>query len=141
MKKSKRLFPFLTAVLLLVLTSCSAKPLPDGMDEETVGQAARDVVAQLNAGEFQAVADAFRPDLTEEYGVTAEAIQRIMETVAGAGAFRNVERTLAVGGTNKEFGEPYAAAAVYCEHENKDVIYELSFDLELNLIGLQVKAK
>jgi len=140
MKKFVRLSPLLLALALL-LASCSARPLPDGMDEDSTGEAARSVVAQLNAGDFQGVAGAFREDLAEEFGVTAEAIRDIMETASGAGAYVKTERTLAVGGKSDSFDEPYAAVAVYCEHEEKDVIYEMSFDTSLNLIGLQVKLK
>ena len=130
----------LAAVLLL--SGCSkAKPLPDGMDEETVGEAAREIVALLLDGDYQAVADAFRPDLREEYSVTADLIEEMMASVSEAGAYVETTKTLVLGGSSKSFGEPYAAAAVYCEHESKDVIYEVSLDTDMNVIGLQVKEK
>lgn len=138
MKKILRLSPLL---LILLLVSCSARPLPDGMDEETAGQAGRDMVALLTAGDYQGVADAFREDLAQQYSVTPEAIGAIMDTVSPTGTYVKTERTLAVGGGNKDFTEPYASVIVYCEHTDGNVIYEFSFDTQLNLIGLQVKKK
>ena len=46
-----------------------------------------------------------------------------------------------MGGQNKAFDEPYAAVAVYCKHENEDIVYEMSLDLDLELIGLAAKQK
>ena len=130
----------LAAVLLL--SGCSgARRLPEGMDEETVGEAAREIVALLLAGDYQAVADAFRPDLREEYSVTADSIREMMDTVSEAGGYVKTNETLVVGGKSKNFDEPYAATAVYCEHESKDVIYEISFDTDLNVIGLRAKKR
>ncbi|MCF2661844.1 DUF3887 domain-containing protein [Pseudoflavonifractor phocaeensis] len=132
----------LVLLALLVLAGCrGARPLPGGMDEEQVGEAAREVVAMLVEGDYQGVADAFRPDLREEYSVTADTVRDVMDAASEAGAYVKTTKTLVLGGTNKSFGEPYAAAAVYCEHESKDVIYEVSLDTNLHVIGLQVKQK
>lgn len=132
----------LVLLALLVLAGCrGARPLPEGMDEEQVGEAAREVVAMLVEGDYQGVADAFRSDLREEYSVTADTVRDVMDAASEAGAYVKTTKTLVLGGTNKSFGEPYAAAAVYCEHESKDVIYEVSLDTNLHVIGLQVKQK
>ena len=106
-----------------------------------MGAAARSVVDMLLAQDYQGVADAFRPDLRETYSVTADSIQAMMDTVSGAGAYVKTNQTLVVGGSSKNFDEPYAATAVSCEHEKKTVIYEVSFDLNMEIIGLQVKQK
>lgn len=141
----KRIRAGAAALLLaavLPLSGCGkARPLPDGMDEETVGEAAREIVAMLLDEDYRGVADAFRLDVREEYSVTEEAVEEMMGSAAGAGAYVRTTRTLVLGGSSESFDEPYAAAAVYCEHESRDVIYEISFDTGLNVIGLQVKQK
>ena len=126
----------------LLLSGCTkASPLPEGMDQDVVGEKAREVVALLIAEDYQSVADLFRADMKETYSVTGETVENLMATVSEAGAYVNTEETLVLGGENKNFDEPYAAVAVYCEHEKKDVVYEMSFDMELNLIGLAAKKK
>ena len=128
--------------LSLLLSGCSgAKPLPDGMDQEEVADAAQAIVHQLLNEEYQAVADAFRPDLKAKYGVTADAIEALMATVEEAGAFVAMEETLVLGGKNKDFDEPYAAVSVYCELEEEDVVYEMSLDMDLALLGLAANQK
>ena len=65
----KRKISVLMAVLLLALltlTGCrGARPLPEGMEEEAVGEAAREIVALLVDGNYQEVADSFRPEVKE----------------------------------------------------------------------------
>lgn len=143
MKKIIRLTLVLALALpMLLLGGCKgARPLPDGMDEEATGQAARDIVSLLVQGDYQAVADAFRADLREEYSVTAGTVEGLMDSVSAAGPFVQFTETLVLGGKSDSFDEPYAAVAVYCEHESKDVVYELSLDQDLALIGLAAKLK
>ena len=142
MKKKLSAVLALALCLSMSLSGCAkAKPLPEGMDQETVGNAAKEVVSQLLAGEYQTVADAFRDDMQEEYSVTAQTIADVMATVADAGAYVRTEEVLVLGGKSDAFDEPYAAVAVYCEYEDKDIVYEMSFDLDLELIGLAAKQK
>ena len=126
---------------LSLLSGCGMRPLPDGMEEETAGEAGRAIVALLAAEDYQAVANAFRADIREELNITAQAIEEVMEVIAEAGPYVSTDQTLAVGGTSDSFDEPFAMVSVYCEHESKDVIYTLSFDTDLVLINLAVKQK
>jgi len=127
--------------LALLLSSCGAKPLPDGMEEETVGEAGRSIVNLLAAEEYQTVVDAFHPEFREEYDVTADKVAEIMDTVSAAGPFVQIEKTLAVGGKSDNYAGSYASVVVYAVHEESDVIYELSITPDLALIGLSVKEK
>ena len=142
MKKLR--IPLLALTLILglsLLSGCGMRPLPQGMEEETAGEAGRAIVALLAAEDYQAVADAFRADIREELNITAQAIEEVMEVIAEAGPYVSTDQTLAVGGTSDSFDEPFAMVSVYCEHESKDVIYTLSFDTDLVLINLAVKQK
>lgn len=140
--KKKLTVVLAAALALTMLSGCSkARPLPDGFDQDEVADAAHVVVAQLVDGEYQAVADAFRDDMQQTYSITAQTIEDLMATVEEAGAYVATEETLVLGGSSKDFDEPYAAIAVYCEHENKDIVYEMSMDINLDLIGLAAKQK
>lgn len=142
MKKKFSILLAATLTLSMLLTGCkNAKPLPEGMDQEEVADAAHAVVELLLDGEYQAVADAFRPELKAQYNITADSIEALMDTVEDAGAFVKMEETLVLGGKSKDFSEPYAAVAVYCEHENEDIVYEMSLDMDLALLGLAAKQK
>lgn len=141
MKKKVCLILAAALSVCMLLTGCEAKPVPDGMDEAQVADAAQTIVEQLLNQEYQAVADAFRADLKTEYNVTAQTIEDMMARIEKAGAFVAVEETLVRGGRNKDFKEPYAAVTIYCEHEKDDVVYDMSLDMDLALLGLAVDKK
>ena len=127
----RRTTGLLAAALLavLLLAGCGTRPLPSGMEEAAV------------ARDYQGVVDAFRPDIAEELGVTADTIQSEMDKVSEAGPYVETIKRMAVGGKNKDYGEDYAVAVIYCEHEEKNIAYQLSFDTNLNLIGIYAEVK
>jgi hypothetical protein len=143
MKKKIALALACVLTLTMILTGCGSRPLPSGMDQDAVGAEAERLLDLLLAEDYQSVADAFRDDLREEYAVTADTVKEAMDAADGARAYVQTSSVLVVGGkkSKKTFQEDYAVAVLYCEHEEKAVIYEFSFDTDLKLIGLAVKPK
>ena len=141
MKRRWFILPLLLLLALLGLTGCKSEPLPEGMEEDAMIQAATQVREQLTAGEYQAVADTFREDMREQFDVTAEMVQSVMDTVSEAGAHVRTTDTVTAGGTDENFHEPYGVVILYCKHEKKDVIYEFSFDTGMELIGLSIRLR
>ena len=141
----KKLTAILSLALLLpilLLSGCSsANPLPDSMDQDQVSEVAQQIVTELVAGEYQTVADRFRQDTKETYSVTAETIEAMMDTITKAGDYIATERVLVLGGDKKIQNEDYATALVYCKHDKKAVVYEMSLDVNLELLGLAAKQK
>lgn len=138
----KRRILLLAAVLgVLLLVGCKGKPLPQGMEEQALLDAGRQIVAQLTAGEYQAVADAFRENVRQEHGITAQTVRDLMDNVSKAGAYVKETDCLATAQTDKTTGESYGVAVLYCKHEKDDVMYRASFDTDLTLIGLSVEKK
>lgn len=142
MKKKLSVVLAAALALSLVLCGCKAKPLPEQFDQDVVADAAQAVLADIIEGDYQAVVDAFRDDMVDAYSVTAETIQTIVEDAQkDAGSYVATEETLVLGGESKDFKEPFAAVAIYCEYEEEDIIYEMSLDTNLELIGLSAKQK
>ena len=73
------------ALSLFLLAGCKGKPLPEGMDKDAAQAKAEEVLALLADGDYAGVADQFRQDVREQYGVTADTIDQAMENVADAG--------------------------------------------------------
>lgn len=135
---------FLAAALaaLLLLSGCkvSGNPLPEGMDENTVLEQGRAVVALLNGGDCQAVWDSLRADAQETS--SPEAIRAYMEErLEKAGAYRSETDAMATGQTLKDTGEQYATAVLYCKHEKKSLMYRIAYSADMELMGIQITVR
>ena len=62
-----------------------------------------------------------------------------MEPVLNSGDYISTYKVMVVGSKSKDYDGEYVTVGIYCEHEKIDVIYELYFDTDLELIGLQTK--
>ena len=139
----------LTAALALALTVSMAlsgctitHPLSEEFDEAVVTDAAQAILVKIVDGDYQAVVDAFRDDVVDAYSVNAQTIEDIItDAQKGAGDYVSIEETLVLGGKSKDFDEPFADVSIYCEYEKEDIIFEMSLDTNLELIGLSANQK
>ena len=139
----KRLFLlFAIAAGLVLLAGCkvSGNPLPEGMEEETVLEQGREVVAMLNGGEWQEVYSLLRADAQETSG--PESIQSYMEErLDKAGAYKLETEAMATGHKIKDTGEEYGTAVFYCKHEKKNLMYRVAYSTDMELMGIQVTVR
>ena len=136
MKKRRTGLLLLAACLLalILLAGCEGKPLPDGMDEETLLSAGQEVVDLLMEGDYQQVYDRFRDDIQSQ--LTVDNVKNLMETeTQDAGDFKKVKDTLATGSSQ---GEDHGIAVIYCEYSKKNVRFRVAFDPNMELIGLEI---
>ena len=130
MRKIALMLAVLGALLLLSGCKVSGNPLPEGMEEETVLEQGREVVAMLNGGEWQEVYDLLRSDAQETS--SPEAIQDYMaERLEKAKAYVKETEAMATGQKLKDTGEEYGTAVIYCKHEKKSVMYRVAYSVEL----------
>jgi hypothetical protein len=132
----------LPLALLLLLAGCkvSGNPLPEGMEEETVLEQGREVVAMLNGGEWQEVYSLLRADAQETS--SPESIQSYMEErLDKAGAYKLETEAMATGQKIKDTGEEYGTAVFYCKHEKKNLMYRVAYSTDMELMGIQVTVR
>ena len=123
-------------VLLLLLCGCQGKPLPEGMDEETLLKNGREVAVQLAGGDYHGVLDRMREDVAAS--VAAEDIQNlVIQQTDGAGTYKQIDSAMATGQSSD--GEEYGVAVIYCSYTKKNVLFRLAFDVNYALIGMEVK--
>ncbi len=140
MKKRLLLLGAILAVLLLAGCRVSGNPLPEGMEEDTVLEQGRAIVALLNSEGWQEVYDRFRDDARETS--SPEAIQTYMEErLDKAGACKSETEAMATGQTLKDTGEEYGTAVFYCKHEKKSVMYRVAYSVDMELMGIQVTVR
>ena len=139
-KKFALLLAALAALFLLSGCKVSGNPLPEGMEEETVLEQGREVVAMLNGGEWQEVYTLLRADAQETSG--AESIQSSKEErLDKAGAYKLETEAMATGQKIKDTGEEYGTAVFYCKHEKKNLMYRVAYSTDMELMGIQVTVR
>lgn len=124
------------ALLVLLLCGCQGKPLPEGMDEETLLKNGREVTILLAGGDYGAVLERMREDVAAD--VTAEDIQAlVLKQTDGAGTYKQIDSFMTTGQSSD--GESYGVAVFYCNYSKKNVMFRLAFDVNYELIGMEVK--
>lgn len=125
-------------VLSLGLFGCAGKPLPAGFDKDEVGTAAQEIVGLATSGDYDSIIAAMRDDL--KGAVTADQLRDGWASIyEKAGAFDSITK-LSMGGTSDQTtGEEYAVVQVLVKHENASLLYTISFDQNLALVGLYLK--
>ena len=125
------LFGILTLVLCLGLAGCGAS-LPDGMDEESVQQAAETTISQLVNEEYDALTDSMDDPMKE--AISAEEWPEIWQPLAQQlGAFVEVEKHTIVG------KDGMAVDVAQAAFENGKLTFTLSYDSSYRLAGLYMK--
>lgn len=122
-------------LLALLLAGCQGKALPLGMDADELLQAGRDVMLRIVAGEYEEVHSALREDVRET--VTVEDIQALaLEQLDGAGVYKEINSSMTTGQTVQN--EQVGIAVMYCTFSEKEVLFRVSFDSEMRLVGLSI---
>ncbi len=133
--RQKIRFLALLAVIIL-LCGCQGRPLPEGMDEETLLSRGREVAILLAGGSYEEVWEQMREDVAA--GVKVEDIQKLVLTQANdAGTYRQIESAMATGQSSD--GEEYGVAVFYCDYSKKKMLFRLAFDTNYELIGIEIK--
>ena len=122
--------------MLLLLTACGGNELPDGMDDDALFAAGRDVMLLLVNGEYEAVHELLREDQRALF--TVDDIREVVDKeLDGAGVYKQIEKHMVTG--QKIDGQLYGIAVLYCDFSEEDVLIRVSFDAQLQLVGFSLK--
>ena len=119
--------------LLLLLTACAPKALPEGMEEDAVLDAGHQIVELLVSGRYEETAALFREDIE----VSADALQSLTEDVTDdLGFYQGRQDSMATGRTID--GAEYGEAVILCAYKEDDVLFRVCFDTDMVLVGLEI---
>lgn len=139
-KKFALLLAAVSALLLLSGCRVSGNPLPEGMEEDTVLEQGREIVALLNGGSWQEVYDRLRSDAQETS--SPETIQSYMEErLEKAKSYVKETETMTTGQKLKDTGEEYGTAVIYCKHEKKSIMYRVAYSVDMELMGIEARVQ
>lgn len=133
----KKILSLAVALVLsvLMLTACRGEALPEGMGEDALFTAGKDVLLLLVGGEYERVHELMRED--QRALVTVEDIRKAVSSqLDGAGIYKQIEDHMATGQTID--GERYGISVLYCEFSEEDVLVRVSFDEDFHLVGFSL---
>jgi len=138
----KQIKTILSAMLILALSlsmiGCASNKLPEGFDKDEVGTSAEEIVGFATAGDYDSIILSLREDLKS--GVTADQLKEGWASIyEKAGAFDSITKTVFSSTKDKTTSEEYAVVQVMAKHANANLVYTLSFDKNLALVGLYLK--
>lgn len=139
----KKHFALITAlILMLSFSACSSQgtstPLATPFEEAKVKTAAESVIGLINSGSYQKLTDTMvRQDLRTSLSpqVIKDAVDKTMPNAGAFVSFGSEE----VRGSTDSAKNNYAVATVTANYKNQKVIYTISFDTSMNVVGLYMK--
>jgi len=136
MKMIRILFSLL--VFSITLSACASTKLADTYDEKIVTERAKEVVEMMNAQSFDKVNAEIRDDLQDQ--LTSSKLQEaIGAKLAEAGAFIEYQSIATLGQKSKTSGEDYAAVVLVGKYENSTIVFTITMDTNLDIVGLYIK--
>lgn len=121
-----------------MLSACTSAKLADIYDEESVIDRAKGIVELINAYDFEAVNAQVRDDLQDQ--LTSTQLKDALEgKLVDAGAFVEYQSSGAVGQKSKSTGEDYATVVLVGKYENSTIVFTITMDSNLDIVGLYAK--
>lgn len=136
MKMIRILFSLL--VFSITLSACASTKLADTYDENIVTERAKEVVEMMNAQSFDKVNAEIRDDLQDQL-TSSKLKEAIGAKLAEAGAFIEYPSISTLGQKSKTSGEDYATVVLVGKYENGTVVYTITMDTNLDIVGLYVR--
>lgn len=135
----KLLFKSLLVISVLFITvACSNNELSSKFDEEEVIDKAKEVIEVINTQNYKEVIAYIRADLQAE--ITAEQLQEAWgDRITNAGVFKEIKNTALKTQEDPNTKEDFVTIIIQAVYEKDTLVYTLSFDEELEMIGLYMK--
>jgi len=135
--KLKRIL-FIVVTFSVILSACTSPKLADSYDENAVIDRAKDVVKMINSQNFDAVNAELREDLQDQLTST-QLKDAIGQKMIDAGTFVDFQTISTLGQKSKSTGEDYATVVLVAEYESSPIVFTISMDSNLDIVGLYVK--
>ncbi len=130
---------YLIVLLLSVaLSGCTSTKLAEIYDETKVAERGKEVVAIINTQDFNLVNSELRDDLEDQ--LTSKQLSDAMsQKLKDAGKFVEYQSITTLGQKSKSTGEDYATVVLVGKYENGTLIFSITMDSNLDLVGIYLK--
>lgn len=120
-----------------LLTGCASGGLSEKFNEAEVKLAAENVVNLVNSKDTETLRSISMPEMKE--ALTDDTLAKIHEELDKSGEFEAIEKIRVTGQKDKDTEDEYAVSVVRTRYEEKNFIYTITFNKEMELAGLYVK--
>jgi hypothetical protein len=129
---------FILLVFSITLSACNSVKLADIYDENIVTERAKEVVEMINSQDYDKVNAEIRDDLQDR--LTSNQLKdAIGAKLVEAGAFIEYPSITTFGQKSKTSGEDYATVVLVGKYEKSTVVFTITMDSNLDIVGLYVK--
>lgn len=136
MKKYLRVL--IVILVMSLLFGCSGNKLSDKFDEQEVLDKGKKVVDVINTRQYEDVIALLREDLQSQ--ITADQLVTAWDDqIVAAGEFEKIRNTAIESQEDSVTKEEYVTVVLEAIYAEDTLIYTLSFDEDLMMIGLYMK--
>jgi hypothetical protein len=129
---------FILLVFSITLSACNSVKLADIYDENIVIERAKEVVEMINSQDYDKVNAEIRDDLQDQ--LTSNKLNdAIGAKLVEAGAFIEYPSITTLGQKSKTSGEDYATVVLVGKYEKSTIVFTITMDSNLDIVGLYVK--
>lgn len=129
---------FILLVFSITLSACTSVKLADIYDENIVTERAKEVVEMINSQDYDKVNAEIRDDLQDR--LTSNQLKdAIGAKLVEAGAFIEYQSVTTLGQKSKTSGEDYATVVLVGKYEKSTIVFTITMDSNLDIVGLYVK--
>lgn len=129
---------FISLVFSITLSACTSAKLADIYDENIVTERAKEVVEMINSQDYDKVNAEIRDDLQDQ--LTASKLKDVIGAkLDEAGAFIEYPSITTLGQKSKTSGEDYATVVLVGKYEKSTIVFTITMDSNLDIVGFYVK--
>lgn len=125
-------------MMLLILTACSAQPLPEQFEEDTVKESAEQTIGFFNEQDYQSILGMSSAEFQEILTVD-EFANQCDPYLEKCGSFKEISKTIFLGDVDKETQAAYGGVVMIGSYEEGTIQFTISFNEDMELTQFIIK--
>lgn len=125
-------------MMMLILTACSAQPLPEQFEEDTVKESAEQAIGFFNEQDYQSILGMSSAEFQEILTVD-EFANQCDPYLEKCGSFKEISKTIFLGDVDKETQAAYGGVVMIGSYEEGTIQFTISFNEDMELTQFIIK--
>ena len=138
MRKKRVIMIAMLCMMLLILTACSAQPLPEQFEEDTVKESAEQAIGFFNEQDYQSILGMSSAEFQEILTVD-EFANQCDPYLEKCGSFKEISKTIFLGDVDKETQAAYGGVVMIGSYEEGTIQFTISFSEDMELTQFIIK--